>query len=149
VILTILLNIVSFYKSRELNKEKFPLSTMQLLDTTYYTINDDKPTLIYFWATWCPICKLESNHIQTLSKYFEVITIAVDSGSNKQIQDYLDLHKLTFKVYNDSKKKISNQLNIKGYPTILIYNKDKNLITSDIGYTSLLTLYLKILWAEL
>lgn len=147
MLLTILLNIISFYKSQDLNKEKLSISTLKLLDGVPYTISDQKPTLIYLWATWCPICKIESNHIQTLSKHFEVLSIAVDSGSDEEIKNYLHTHSLDFKVYNDYDRQISNTLNIKGYPTILIYDKNKNLITSDIGYTSTITLYLKMLWA--
>ena len=149
MILTILLNILSYYKSLDLNKQSFTLQSLKLIDQEIFNVKKDKPLLVYVWATWCPICKIESNHIQTLSNYFEVLTIAVDSGSDEDLKKYLMENNFNFKVYNDKNRAISSQMNIKGYPTIFIYDKQKQLQFTDVGYTSTFSLYLKMLWAGL
>lgn len=148
IIITILLNIVSYYKSLELNKQKLSLTNLTLVDGLEYKIKDNKPLIIYFWATWCPICKIESPNIDSLSKNYEVLSIAVNSGDNESIKEYVKQKGYNFKVYNDFDSSIANSFNIKAYPTILIYDKNKNLAFSDVGYTSTLGLYLRLIWAS-
>ena len=140
VVLTILANIVSYYKASDLNKNK--------LDIKNITLNE-KPILIHFWATWCPTCKIEASNIQTISENFNVLTIAVNSGENSDINKYLDKNNLDFKVINDKDSLYARKFNISVYPTTLIYDKNKNLIFSDVGYTSTFGLWMRMWWAEL
>ena len=149
ITLTILANIISYYKSTNLNKNNLEIQSFTLLDGTIYNIQQNKPLLIHFWATWCPICKLEASNIETLSKQFEVITIAVDSPSSDELKAYLKEHQLSFKVIDDFDKKYASQFNITVYPTTFIYDTNQNLLFSEVGYTSTLGLYMRMLWASL
>jgi len=135
IVLTILANIVSYYKSSDLNKDKLPIDNISL---------NNKPILIHFWATWCPICEIEAPNIEAVSKYFEVLTIAVNS---KNIKEYLKENNLSFKVIDDKDSFYANKFNISVYPTTLIYDKDKNLIFSEVGYTSTFGLWIRLWWA--
>ncbi len=145
---TILANIISYYKATNLNKDKLKLNSIKLIDDTQYTLPKNKPIMIHFWATWCPICSIEASNIQTISEHFEVITIAVDSASQEEIYNYLQKHNLTFSVVDDSEQLLAKQFNISVYPTTFIYDKNQNLIFSEVGYTSTIGLYLRILWAS-
>lgn len=147
VILIIVLNIVSFYKSQDLNKEKFPYKAFELIDGSTYTL-DDKPLLVYFWATWCPICKFQSPNIQELSKEFQVITFASQSGTKEEIKKYLKENNLDFKVVDDTYNDFAYRFNIKAYPTTLIYDENRNLKFSDVGFTSSFSLKLKLWWSD-
>jgi len=149
IILTILANIVSYYKSTDLNKDTLDFTSVKLLDDTLYDIAKQKPILIHFWATWCPICDVEASNIQKISNNFEVITIAVDSTSTKEIKNYLEKHNLSFKVINDLDKQYAKKFNISVFPTTFIYDKHQNLVFSEVGYTSTIGLYLRMIWASL
>lgn len=140
VMLFIISNVVSYYKSSNINKSKFDIENISLTN---------KPILVYFWATWCPICKVESPNIQTLSKDYQVVTIAVNSGDDKKISNYLNENNFDFKVINDKNSSYANKFNIEVFPTTLIYDKDKNLIFSEVGYTSTFGLKLRLWWAGL
>ncbi|NVJ54234.1 MAG: redoxin domain-containing protein [Campylobacteraceae bacterium] len=144
VVLTIAANVISYYRSQDLNKEKLDLKTVTLLDGSLHKIPNDKPILLHFWATWCPTCKIEAPNIEKISKDYEVITIAVQSGTKKQIQNYLNEHKLTFKVINDENGFYSRKFKIQAFPTTLIYDSKKSLKFSEVGYTSTLGLYARI-----
>jgi len=141
VILIIAMNVISYYRSLDLNKDKLDINSFKLLDNTKYEVPKDKPILVHFWATWCPTCKFESPNIEKISKDYEVITIAVQSGNKKEIQNYLDEHKLTFKVVNDEDGFYSQKFNIKVFPTTIIYDKNKNQKFSEVGYTTTAGLY--------
>ena len=145
VMLAIIMNIISYYNSLNLNKNELEIQSFKLIDDSVYNVQNNKPLIIHFWATWCPTCKLEASNIEKISKDYEVITIAVQSGTKEDIEEYLDANKLSFKVVNDEDGFYSQEFNIKAFPTTLIYGKDKNLKFSEVGYTTTLGLYLRML----
>jgi len=147
VVLTIFSNLISIYKSQSLSNAPLTIKYFELLNNKTYILHDDKPILIHFWATWCPTCKLEASNIEFLSKHFEVITIAVDSKDDATVQKYLDEHEYTFDVVNDPHNQLSSKFKIVGLPTTFIYDKNKNLVFSDVGYSSTFSMYMKMLWA--
>jgi len=149
IIMTIFSNAISLYKSQSLSDAPLQTNSFELLHDKTYVVHDNKPILVHFWATWCPTCKLEASNIEFLSKYFEVITIAVDSKSDADIQKYLDEHGYTFKVVNDKHNIIASQSKIVGLPTTFIYDKNKKLLFSDVGYSSTFSLFIKMWWASL
>ena len=140
VIITVVLNVYSYYQAQELNKEKLPLQNISL---------NDKPLMIHFWATWCPVCKIEAGNIQRVSQDHNVLTIASQSGTDEEIKEYLQENNVDFKFINDRDNSYAQQFNISVFPTTLIYDKDKNLVFSEVGYTSTLGLYLRMWWAGL
>ncbi len=147
--ITIITNLLSIYKSIDLNKEKLQENTFTLINSKTYTLPKEKPIIIHFWATWCPTCKLEVSNIQTLSKKFETITIAVKSGTNKDIQSFMKKNNLNYNVINDKDGFYATKFKITAYPTTFIYDKEKNLIFTEVGYTSTIGLWLRMLWASL
>jgi len=140
IIITILSNIVSYYRSNDLNKETLPLKNISL---------KNEPIMVHFWATWCPVCKVEAPNIQKVSQDYRVLTIASQSGKNKDIIKYLKENNLSFDFINDEDSTYAKKFNITVFPTTLIYDKNKNLIFSEVGYTSTLGLYLRMWWASL
>lgn len=141
IIIAVVLNVMSYYRSLDLNKDSFDIKEFELLNGTSYKVLEQKPLMIHFWATWCPTCKFEAPNIEKISKDYEVVTIAVQSGTKEEINSYLKEHKLSFKVVNDFDGSYSRKFNIKAFPTTLIYDKDKNLTFSEVGYTTTAGLY--------
>lgn len=144
----VVINLVSYYKSLDLNKNRLEIRSFELLDGTNYEIEKDKPLLIHFWATWCPICALEEQNIETISKDYQVITIATQSGSSEEIKEYLEKNNLSFKVVNDDFATLSREFNIKAFPTTFIYDKNQNLKFSEVGYSSTFGLKLRLWWSN-
>lgn len=140
IIAAIVMNIVSYYRSQSVNQEQLPLQNIQL---------NNQALMVHFWATWCPVCKVEASNIQQISKHFNVLTIAVNSGSDENIDEYLKKNNLDFKVINDDTSSYARQFNIKVFPTTIIYDKNKNIVFSEVGYTSTFGLYLRMWWANL
>jgi len=149
VVMTLFANAVSFYKSMDLPEKKFDPLNITLIDGTKYHYTKEKPLLVHFWATWCPSCNLEAANIQKISESFEVITIAVKSGTNEDIQKYMQENALTFYVINDKEAFIAREYNIGVFPTTFIYDKNGEVVFSEVGYTSTLGLYLRMWFAAL
>ena len=151
LMLFIFSNILSYLKSPNLDNKKLPVFQATTLDNKSFDslhVDKNKPLLIHFWATWCPTCKMENSTIDALSKKFDVVTIAVNSGSDADIQTFLKEKNLSFQVINDNNSTLVQALHVSGFPTTFIYNKNKELEFSEVGYSSYITLYLKLLYAS-
>ena len=147
--MTLFANLISLYKSQDLNAKPLTLQSVQLLNQKNYTIENNKPILVHIWATWCPTCKLEAGNIERISKHYQVLSIAVKSGSDKEISEYMKEHNLHFKVMNDTDGQLSSKFKIAAFPTTFIYDTNKNLLFSEVGYTSTFGLWLRMWWASL
>ena len=68
----------------------------------------DKPTLVYFWGTWCPVCRVTSPTIDklTAANNYPVVTIAIKSGSDEELHSYLTEHNYQFTTINDQEGEI-------------------------------------------
>lgn len=149
VLLIVAANTISYFRAPDIRDKRLPeLNTLLTNQKLYSTIDyGNKPLLIHFWATWCPTCKLESGNIQSLSQSYDVLTIAVRSGDDKEINDYLKEHDLDFKVINDQEGILSEQFMVPAFPTSFIYDKEGKLAFTEVGYTSTWGLYLRMWWA--
>lgn len=147
VFMFVFANIISLYKAQDLNKQALNQVNLTLIDDTKYSFPTDKPILVHFWATWCPICKIEAPNIQTIANNYEVLTVAVKSGSDITIEQYMEDKELTYKTYNDDEGFLASEFNVPAYPTTFIYNKKGELVFSEVGYTSTFGLWIRMLWA--
>ncbi|MFA5233890.1 MAG: protein disulfide oxidoreductase [Sulfurimonas sp.] len=147
LVMTIFANALSLYRSNDLNKESLNISSVVLLNNTSYALPKNEPILIYFWATWCPTCKAEAPNIQTISKSNNVLTIAIKSGNDLEIEEYLKSRNLNFRVLNDMDGRMANKLGVSVFPTTIIYDKNGEVFFSDVGYTTTLGLWLRMFLA--
>ncbi|MBP6495275.1 MAG: protein disulfide oxidoreductase [Psychrobacter sp.] len=85
---------------------------LQLTDYQGQAVNlaamSEKPTLIYFWGTWCPICRVTSPTIDKLAAAdnYPVVTIAIKSGSDQELHTYMSEHNYRFTTVNDQEGEI-------------------------------------------
>ena len=136
VILFILSNIISYVLKPELSSTQLPQVEITLLDNSSYSLKKGKPIVLHFWATWCKVCKLEVQNIETLSKQYEVLTIAVNSGENDKIEAYLKERGLTFKVLNDVDGVWAKEFKVEVSPTTFIYDGSGESKFTEVGYTT-------------
>jgi len=136
VILFILSNMISYIRKPDLSSTQLPQVEVTLLDSSSYTLKKGKPIVIHFWATWCKVCKLEAQNIETLSKQYEVLTIAVNSGDDVKVQAYMKERGLTFKVFNDVDSNWAKEFKVEVFPTTFIYDGTGELSFTEVGYTT-------------
>ncbi len=145
-IIFIMSNVISFLRKPDLQTDSLPYFQGHLITKKEFNLEKyrGKPLIIHFWATWCPTCKLEASNIEKISKEYQVITIAVNSGSDEKIQNFMSKHGLTFTTINDNSGTISKQFKISVYPTTFIFSSSGNLKFSEVGYTSSLGLKFRL-----
>lgn len=147
-ILFILSNIISYIRKPTLDNQQIPTETFTLLDGSKYHIEEGKPLLIHFWATWCKVCSVEAANIVRVSKHYNVLSIAVQSGNIAQIQAHMQKEDIHFNVVADPEGILAQQFKVSAYPSDFIYDAKGKLFSTDVGYTSTAGLLARMKLAE-
>ena len=136
LMMLILSNIISYLRSPELTSSTLPQMEVKLIDGSSYKVEKGKPFVLHFWATWCHACKLEASNIQSVSRNYKVLTVAVNSGSDAKLKAYMKENELSFNVLNDKESTWAKQFSIEAYPTTFIYDAKGELKFTEVGYTT-------------
>ena len=120
------------------NKTKLTF-TAKTVDGKNYSskvLVNKKPTVIWFWAPWCAICKNESAYIVAAAKKYKgkVNFLGIGAlGSGEELAEFVS-HTDTsiFPNLNDSEGKLWNRFGIVIQPTILFVDATGK-ITSKVG----------------
>ena len=144
LVMFILSNIISYLRSPELESTQLPKIEAQLLDGSMFRMEVGKPLLLHYWAVWCPTCKLEAANIEAVSKEYNVLTIAVNSGSDTKVKAYMQEHDLNFKVINDVEGIWAKRFKVEAYPTTFIYDNKGKLRFTEVGYTTTAGLWARL-----
>ena len=103
---------------------------------------NNKPTLVYFWRTWCPVCKVTSPMVNSvnLNQDYQVISIAVASGTDEEINTFMQQHDYRFDVINQQNQSparaLSQQWGAMALPAIYIVDAENNIRFVTSGVTS-------------
>ncbi|WP_456377476.1 protein disulfide oxidoreductase [Thiolapillus sp.] len=103
-----------------------------------------KPVLVHFWATWCPVCRLEEGSIDSLAEDYPVLTIATNSGDAEEIRKHLADNGLSFPVLMDESGVIGADWGIRGVPSSFIVDAQGQIRHVAVGYTTELGLRLRM-----
>ena len=137
------------YMQRDMAQGTAPDIQASTLTQQAFRLSDaPRPLLVHFWATWCAICKLEQASIQSISADYPVITIAMQSGSDADIQAYLNEHQLDFPVINDASGELSARYGVQGVPASFIVNDQQQIMAVERGFTTEWGLRLRLWWAQ-
>jgi len=126
------------YLQRNLASGVAPEISTNLIDGTPVKLSQfrGKPVLLHFWASWCSICKLEQTSIQSLSQSFQVITVAMQSGEELEVSEYLQQNSLSFPTIADSIAEISRKYGVNAVPTSFVLDGDGKILFKETGYSS-------------
>jgi thiol-disulfide isomerase/thioredoxin len=116
---------------------------VQLNGDMYFLAPSDKKTLIYFFASWCSLCRMSIGNLAVVdSKEYNVVRVALDYQSVEEINAFVKetgVRGLVLLGGEPHKKRF----NISGYPTYYILNENLQVIKSDMGYSTSLGLKLR------
>ncbi len=106
-----------------------------------------KTTILYFFAPWCQVCHASIDNLQALyqkNEQLDVIAIALDFTSNKEVMNFTSKHKLTFPIALGNEA-IKQAFEISGYPSYYVLSDENVIISKSMGYSSELGLLLRSL----
>jgi thiol-disulfide isomerase/thioredoxin len=104
--------------------------------------------LLYFWADWCPICKIVAGSVNAINDDWPLLTIALQSGPDSQVAQTLAEQQHDWLTVVDPNGQITARYGFKGVPAFVVLDAAGNIRFVDAGYTSEMSLRLKLWWAE-
>lgn len=96
----------------------------------------DRATLVYFWATWCHVCRLEHGTIESLAADWPVITVALQSGTDAELLRYLKDNGLKAATLNDYGGEQAANWGVRGTPTFFVVDRHREIRFREVGFTS-------------
>lgn len=96
-----------------------------------------QPTLVHFWATWCPVCRAEQSNIEAVAKdHPNTVTIAMQSGDGAAVKKYMQEQGLNFQVINDPSGETSAAWGVHAVPASFIVDTEGQIRFVEVGYTT-------------
>lgn len=120
--------LIIYIAVNHIRQPSLPAHTPILTDITgnQVIISPNTPTLIYFWGTWCHICANTSPLVNRLSNDgYAVVSVAVASGSDDTLNNYLVQKGYQFTVVNDDTGELFHQFQGQVTPSYLILKDGK------------------------
>jgi peroxiredoxin len=120
--------------------DKAPDFTAEMLDGSSVTLSalQNKPTLLIFWATWCPPCRAELAHLQegVIDVFGDAINVLPLSRGEKRevVEEYIAKMGYTFAVGLDSEQKAYNLYASNYIPRCFVIDTDGTVLYSGVGY---------------
>lgn len=150
VALTVFSAALDMWRSKDIPKSDLPniqAMTLQGDSVDLKLMSQEQPVLLYFWGSWCPVCSFVSPSVDIFSRQYPVVTVAMTSGSNEKMQQYLHHKGYSFPVVNDPQGELSRAWSMQVTPTILVI-KDGQVVFYTSGFTSLPGMWWRMLAAS-
>lgn len=151
LLLAVVLFVMDMWRAPKL-PASFDNAALQTLDgrsVTLSELSEDRPLLLYFWASWCGVCRYTTPDVAHLAQEgANVMTIGLRSGDDTQLAAWLARKKLELPVINDADGALSRNWQISATPTFVVLDKGQ-IVSSTTGWTSLWGIKLRLWWASL
>ena len=106
------------------------------------------PTLVAFWATWCPVCSAEEGNIVAVAKDHRVISVAMQSGDAVTVTKHLQESGIALPALIDADGRHAVNWRESGVPTHFVVDGAGNVRFRVVGYATTWGLKARLWWAE-
>jgi thiol-disulfide isomerase/thioredoxin len=99
--------------------------------TLQYPQDLDRPTIIFFWATWCPFCKALMPHLQSIQDQYgdSVRVLALNFGEDGDPAAYLADNGFLFDLFLTADM-VAEDWGVKGTPGLFLARPDGQVVFS-------------------
>jgi peroxiredoxin len=146
LVIVALVLVIRAWIARDLAQGPAPEFEAYLLDGSPVALTDyaDRPMLLHFWATWCPICRLEEGEIVRVSRSHPVLTVAMQSGSAADVEAHLNERERALDVVLDPDGQLAARFGVRVVPSTFIIDRAGQIVFRKQGYAPPLELRLRL-----
>jgi thiol-disulfide isomerase/thioredoxin len=129
---------VDWWRSRDIPAGQLPQVPLYALTGEAFdlhALSSERPLVVYFWATWCPVCPSVSPSIDWLDGTIPVVTVALRSGTDEQLGRYLQQKDYGFTTIHDSTGQLAQQWGVHMTPAVAIV-KNGEIVSFTAGFTA-------------
>lgn len=94
------------------------------------------PAAIYFWASWCSVCKAMQGTIASVARDHRLIGVALQSGNASEVARYLKDAGFSLSTLLDEDGVMGKDYGLRGVPTLFILDRQGHIRFATSGYTS-------------
>jgi len=144
---------VQWWHSRDVPVGRAPAFTAPMADGRSGSLDDwraehpGKPVAVYFWATWCPICKMQEGSVDALRADWPVLTVAMQSGNASAVATFLRERRLDWPAAIDADGRIASRYGLHAVPAMVVVDGRGEIRSVMVGYTTGLGMRLRLWWA--
>jgi len=109
---------------------------------------NNAPTLVTFWATWCPVCTAEEDNIVSVARNHRVISVAMQSGDAATVTRHLKERGIALPALVDADGRHATNWRVRGVPTHFVVDGAGNIRFRVVGYATTWGLKARLWWAE-
>lgn len=106
-----------------------------------------RATLLYFWAEWCPVCKLNEGAVDAVAQDHPLLTVAMQSGDARAVAAHLAARGLAWPTVVDADGAIAARYGVSGVPAAIVLDAHGRIRFAEQGYTSSFGLRWRLWWA--
>ncbi|WP_368542950.1 protein disulfide oxidoreductase [Enterobacter soli] len=131
--------------------QNFASSTLHTLDgqpVDLIAMSEERPLLVYVWATWCGVCRYTTPSVAALAADGgNVMSVALRSGDNATLERWLAKKAMALPTVNDPSGSLTRQWDVQVTPTLVVISRGevKSITT---GWTSGWGMRLRLWLAE-
>ena len=140
LIFIVISQLVQLWQQRDSVSGEAPKIYVDTIDGQQVAFSGQDTMLLYFWASWCPVCRFQHGNITSLAKDYPVISVAIQSGSDTEIRDAMKSEGARYPVVNDPDGYLAKMYGIKGVPTAFIIDSNGMIRGQLTGYTTELSM---------
>lgn len=107
-----------------------------------------QPVLVHFWATWCPVCRLEDSTIDAIARDHAVLTVATTSGAAGEVRTYMGEEGLSFPVMLDEEGELARSWGVVGVPSTFVVSRAGEITWASQGFSTGIGLRLRLWLAD-
>ncbi len=113
---------------------------LQNLEGRSFTLADFKgtPTVLVFWASWCPHCRREMPQLKELYEEggdIQILAVSMDKDQ-EALRNYLDELEPNFPIFVRNEELANCIGGVRGIPTLFVLDKDFSTAEKFVGETS-------------
>ena len=108
---------------------------------------DGRPVLVYFWASWCAICRMQHGAIADIAREHPVVSVAMRSGDAAAVRRHLTEQAAAFDVINDPHGLHAARWGVGAVPASFIVDARGRVRFVEVGYTTGWGLRWRLWWA--
>lgn len=106
----------------------------------------NRPALIVFWASWCPVCRFEEESLAAIARDWPVLIIAMQSGNEDELRRYLAMRGLALPMIADADGRLARQWSVTATPTHFVLDSHGNIRFRSVGYSPAWSLRARLFW---